>query len=183
MKKLWIVFSVFLCFALSGCNTDEDMQAQYDLEYQEGYDAAYNEGYYDGKADAYDDYINAEYTDECEISYFPYQVRTKKTGLSLRTEPSSAAEKIVEIPMYEYIGVTDFSDDGKWGHIYYGSVDGWVNLDYCEDTYDILVYVTEYGGKYHKKGCRYLTETTRIIPFSQIGNREPCKGCGGYGIP
>lgn len=65
----------------------------------------------------------------------------------------------------------------------YGAVEGWINLEYCEYSYDIMVWVTDYGIRYHKKDCKYL-KSINIIPFKEAAAKgyEPCKHCGGYGV-
>ena len=159
MKKLWIVLILTFAVILCGCN-----------EEPEDNDEVYREGYTEGYADGYDDgYSASDYDDSGdEWFYDAWQVRTKETGLSLRQYPSAESDKIAEIPMYEYIGV----------------IDGWVNLDYCAPSYDVLVYATESGEKYHKEHCQYLSQSRYIITLSDAAERrlEPCSVCGGYGL-
>ena len=175
MKKLWIVLILTFAVILCGCN-----------EEPEDNDEVYREGYTEGYADGYDDGYSASDYDDSGDEWFcdAWQVRTKETGLSLRQYPSADSDKIAEIPMYEYIGVIEYSEDLEWGYIYYGSVDGWVNLDYCAPSYDVLVYATESGEKYHKEHCQYLSQSRYIITLSDAAERrlEPCSVCGGYGL-
>lgn len=179
-SKIFLSFVVMLAFIFCGCNTDEDMQAQYDLGYQDGYDAGYESGKSYGNTTSSESIVPWEQ----EWFYDCWQVRTKETGLSIREEPNKNASKIAEIPMYEYIGVTNYSEDGKWGYIMYGSVDGWVNLDYCAVSRDILVWATDTGEKYHKADCEHLRYSRHLITLSEASDMrlEPCKTCGGYGI-
>ena len=188
-SKILLSFVLIFAFFLSGCNTDEEMQEQYEKGFAEGEDAGYAEGYEAGLDNAYE---NAYYSAtnqslvpwERDWFFDCYQVRTKETGLSIREEPSKNAPKVAEVPMYEYIGVMEYSDDGKWGYIYYGSVDGWVNLDYCAVSRDILVWATDTGEKYHKADCEHLRYSRHLITLTEASDMmlEPCKTCGGYGI-
>lgn len=177
MKKLLIVFWMVLSFLLlCGCNEEA---LDDDAAYRDGYTEGYAVGYDDGRSvSAYDDSCD-------EWFYDAWQVRTKETGLSLREYPFANSNKIAEIPMYEYIAVVNYSDDLKWGYVRYGSVEGWVNLDYCAPSYDVLVYVADTGEKYHKADCQYLSQSRNIIPLKDAANRGifPCSVCGGYGIP
>ena len=63
MKKKWLALILCaICVLFVGCNTDEDMQEQYDLGYgagydagmQDGYDKGVDEGYNKGYSEAYD---------------------------------------------------------------------------------------------------------------------------------
>ena len=47
------------------------------------------------------------------------------------------------------------------------------------DDEESYVFVTPKGKTYHStRGCRYLAYREVLeIPFSQIGNRKPCKCC------
>jgi len=187
--KVLLSFVFMFALILCGCNTDEDMQAQYDLGYADGQEEGYTEGYSAGLESAYESAYNTAAEQnlvpwERAWFYDCWQVRTKETSLTIREEPNKNAGKVAEVPMYEYIGVYDYSDDGKWGFIYYGSADGWVNLDYCAPSRDILVWATDTGKKYHKEDCRYLENSRHLITLSEAANMmlEPCSVCGGYGI-
>lgn len=180
-SKILLSFVLALSVLLCGCNTDEEMQAQYDLGYKDGWE--------EGIASSYESAYNTASEQnlvpwEREWFYDCWQVRTKNTPLTIREEPSASSVKVAEVPMYEYIGVYDYSDDGKWGYIYYGSVDGWVNLDYCAVSRDILVWATDTGKKYHKADCEHLRYSRHLITLSEASDMrlEPCKTCGGYGI-
>ena len=180
-SKILLSFVLMFAVVFCGCNTDEDMQAQYDLGYKEGHETGYEEGHDDGFIAGMKEAINQEESDDW--FYDAWQVRTKETPLTLREEPDSNGKKVAEIPQYEYIAVTDYTDDGQWGFIMYGSVDGWVNLDYCAYSYVVMVYVTDSGAKYHKFDCQHL-KSINILPLKEADRLgyEACKVCGGYGI-
>ena len=174
-NKFWIILFMVLSFLLCGCNKET---ADDDAVYRDGYTEGYSDGYDDGySVSAYDDSGD-------EWFYDAWQVRTKETGLSLREYPWANSNKIAEIPQYEYIAVINYSGDLKWGYVRYGSVEGWVNLDYCAPSYDVLVYVTDTGEKYHKEDCQYLSQNRNIISLKDAANRglDPCSVCSGYGI-
>ncbi|MBR1949036.1 MAG: hypothetical protein IKA30_04520 [Alphaproteobacteria bacterium] len=181
-SKILLSFVLMFAFIFSGCNTDEDMQAQYDLGYDEGKLAGYDNGYDDGFISGMKEAIEQSKESD-EWFYDAWQVRTKETPLTLRKEPRSDAAKIAEIPQYEYVAVTDYADNGKWGFIQYGSVIGWINLDYCAYSYDLMVYVTDSGSKYHKEDCQHL-KSVNVLPMKEAAalGYEACKVCGGYGI-
>ncbi|MBN1459542.1 MAG: hypothetical protein JXA57_08390 [Armatimonadetes bacterium] len=42
-----------------------------------------------------------------------------------------------------------------------------------------VVYVTDHGDKYHRAGCRYLSESSRSMSLAaaQAGGYTPCKVC------
>jgi hypothetical protein len=50
---------------------------------------------------------------------------------------------------------------------------------YKAPKYDITVYITESGEKYHKERCRYLKSSKIEINLSRAlyDNYEPCKVC------
>lgn len=179
MKSKIVLSFILVCSLLfCGCNTNEDMQAQYDLGYSKGHSVGYDEGYEAGLNEK--EKIDKE---EEEWFYDAWQVRTQETPLTLREEPYSSAAKVANIPQYEYIAVTEYTEGGKWGFIQYGSVMGWVNLDYCAYSYDLMVWVTDHGEKYHKEDCAHL-KSVNILPLKEAVARgyEACKSCGGYGI-
>ena len=40
------------------------------------------------------------------------------------------------------------------------------------------VYVTKTGTKYHRAGCRHLTDSARAIPLTEaMRSLQPCKNC------
>lgn len=65
-------------------------------------------------------------------SYKPgiYKVCTKETDLNVRTQPGSDYMKVGTVPKGGSINVLLVS--GSWGKVIYGSVHGWVSLDYCK---------------------------------------------------
>ena len=48
-------------------------------------------------------------------------------------------------------------------------------------TKDCTVYITRYGHRYHKAGCRYLRQSSFSISRSEAVARGymPCRVCGG----
>ncbi|WP_404311217.1 thermonuclease family protein [Neorhodopirellula lusitana] len=51
------------------------------------------------------------------------------------------------------------------------------NVESTRDT-DEVVFITDSGAKFHRKGCRYLGENGKPIPFSRVQSAyEPCKVC------
>lgn len=51
--------------------------------------------------------------------------------------------------------------------------------EYCEPAENGLVYVTEWGNRYHgKSDCPTLKRTVYIIPLSEAGTRTACSKCG-----
>ena len=48
-------------------------------------------------------------------------------------------------------------------------------------TKDCTVYITRYGHRYHKAGCRYLRQSSFSISRSEAIARgyTPCRVCGG----
>lgn len=59
-----------------------------------------------------------------------YKINTKETGLNVRSCPGSEYMKVGEVPKGKTVTVTLVS--GNWGKIIYGSVHGWISLDYCK---------------------------------------------------
>lgn len=55
--------------------------------------------------------------------------------------------------------------------------------EYCikgEHSESGTYYITSYGDRYHiNKDCPKIKRTIRQIPISQVGERTPCKRCGG----
>ena len=49
------------------------------------------------------------------------------------------------------------------------------------ETKDCTVYITRYGHRYHKAGCRYLRQSSFPISRSEAIARgySPCRVCGG----
>ena len=47
------------------------------------------------------------------------------------------------------------------------------------ENWEIMVYVTDTGTKYHEYGCRYLRKSCNEIEFESAKNRgyKPCKIC------
>ena len=171
------VFSVFFC----GCNTDEDMQAQYDLGYNEGYAVGLEEGY----ATGYDDGLEEGASNAVLYPIGDYYVDTAEDPLTIRDEARQNAKKLGTIPRGADIRVE--KTESHWGYVNYDGIGGWVNLDYCSNGTNPnppaeytseTVYVTNTGECYHKDGCGYLKSK---IPISLNDARSqgyrPCSRC------
>ena len=49
----------------------------------------------------------------------------------------------------------------------------------CEPGETGLVYLTQWGGKYHgRSDCPSIKRTVFIVPISEAGGRPPCRSCG-----
>ena len=59
-----------------------------------------------------------------------YEINTKSSDLNVRTCPSTENMKVGSIPKGKVVTVTCVSSNG-WGKIVYGSVHGWISLQYC----------------------------------------------------
>ena len=168
-------------FFLSGCNTDEDMQAQYDLGYTEGQQAGYNEGYEVGYDEGY-----AAGTESAAL--YPtgdYYVNTEEDPLTIRDGAAQNAKKLGTIPRGEDVNVTEVSS--HWGYVTFEGISGWINLDYCAEGKNPnppaeysseTVYVTDTGSKYHRDGCQYLHSSKNPISLEEAEkNYSPCSKC------
>lgn len=177
MKKILLSFVLALSVLLCGCNTDEEMQAQYDLGYAEGEDAGYAEGYEAGLIDGAED-----------ATLFPvgdYYVDTKEDPLTIRDEAAQNATKVGTIPRGEDVNVTKTSS--HWGYVTYEGISGWINLDYCREGKNPnppseyssdTVYVTDTGSKYHRDGCQYLHSSKNPISLEEAEKYySPCSKC------
>ena len=178
MKKILLSFVLVLSVLLCGCNTDEDMQAQYDLGYAEGKEAGYAEGKEAGYAEAM-----------AELTEYPvgdYYVNTKDDPLTIREEAAQNAKKIGTVPRGEDIYVDEVT--GHWGFITFEGITGWINLDYCKEgtnpnppaeyTAD-TVYITNTGKKYHEEWCQHLHSSKIPVTLDEALSRglDPCKTC------
>lgn len=176
-SKIFLSFVLMFAFLFSGCNTDEDMQAQYDLGYAEGQEAGYAEGYDAGYAEA-----------KAEFVVYPtgdYYVDTAEDPLTIRDESAQNAKKLGTIPRGEDVNVTKVSS--HWGYVTFEGISGWINLDYCEkgknpnppvEYSSETVYVTDTGSKYHKSGCSYLKSKNEIsLDEAERRGYEPCSRC------
>ena len=121
-SKILLSFVFLFVFLFSGCNTDEEMQAQYDLGYEQGKMDGYSEGYEVGYEEA-----------KSEFALYPtgdYYVDTKEDPLTIRDEAAQNAKKLGTIPRGEDVNVTKTSS--HWGYVTFEGISGWINLDYCE---------------------------------------------------
>ena len=59
-----------------------------------------------------------------------YKVATKESDLNVRTQPGSDFMKVGALSKGTLITVTLVS--GSWGKVTYGSIHGWVSLEYCK---------------------------------------------------
>jgi uncharacterized protein YgiM (DUF1202 family) len=177
MKKILLSFVLALSVLLCGCNTDEEMQAQYDLGYADGQKAGYAEGKEAGYAEAM-----------AELTEYPvgdYYVNTKDDPLTIRDDAAQNANKVGTIPRGEDVSVTETKS--HWGFVTYDGLSGWINLDYCKEGNNPnppaeyateIVYVTNTGDCYHKEGCGSLWNSK--IPMSLEDaekNYRPCSKC------
>lgn len=60
---------------------------------------------------------------------------------------------------------------------------GYLPCEICFDTKEsgfmTLVYITNYGERYHKTiGCKSLKRTVKIVPLSEVDGRPSCSKCG-----
>ncbi|MBO4506182.1 MAG: SH3 domain-containing protein [Lachnospiraceae bacterium] len=60
-----------------------------------------------------------------------YKINTQESPLNVRTCPSSENMKVGSIPKGTKVNVTFVSSNG-WGKVVYGSVHGWISLEYCK---------------------------------------------------
>ena len=60
-----------------------------------------------------------------------YKINTQESPLNVRTCPSSENMKVGSIPKGTKVNVTFVSSNG-WGKVIYGSVHGWISLEYCK---------------------------------------------------
>lgn len=178
MKKILLSFVLVLSVLLCGCNTDEEMQAQYELGYADGQKAGYAEGKEAGYAEAM-----------AELTEYPvgdYYVNTKDDPLTIREEAAQNANKVGTIPRGEDISVTETKS--HWGFVTYDGLSGWINLDYCKEgknpnppaEYSAdTVYITNTGEKYHEDGCKHLHSSKIPVTLDEALSRglDPCKDC------
>ena len=177
-SKILLSFALVLSVLLCGCNTDEEMQAQYDLGYTEGQKAGYAEGHEAGYAEAM-----------AELTEYPvgdYYVNTKDDPLTIREEAAQNADKVGTIPRGE--DITVYETKSHWGFVTYDGLSGWINLDYCaqgknpnppaEYTAD-TVFITNTGKKYHEDGCQHLHSSKIPVTLDEALSRglDPCKDC------
>lgn len=60
-----------------------------------------------------------------------------------------------------------------------GSGEKYYPCEYCNPKGEGLVYLTEWGNRYHgKANCPSLKRTVYIIPLSEAGERTACSKCG-----
>ena len=176
-SKILLSFVLMFVFLFAGCNTDEEMQAQYDLGYAEGQKAGYDEGYTAGCEDT-----------KAELTEYPtgdYYVNTKDDPLTIRDEAAQNANKVGTIPRGEDISVTETKS--YWGFVAYDGISGWINLDYCAEGKNPnppaeysseTVYVTDTGSKYHRDGCQYLHSSQHPISIEEAEKYySPCSKC------
>lgn len=53
------------------------------------------------------------------------------------------------------------------------------NCEFCMDEAGVVVYLTEYGDRYHESvTCSKLKRDVYSVPLSEAGKRRPCKTCG-----
>ena len=180
-SKILLSFVLMFVFIFTGCNTDEDMQAQYDLGYQEGYAVGFEEGHDEGYEAGYE-------AASAEFTIYPvgdYYVNTKDDPLTIRDDAAQNAEKLGTIPRGEDITVTETKS--HWGYVTHEGISGWINLDYCKEGKNPnppaeytseTVYVTNTGECYHKDGCSYLKSKNEIsLKEAEAQGYRPCSRC------
>lgn len=176
-SKILLSFVVMLAFIFCGCNTDEDMQAQYDLGYAEGQKVGYDEGYDVGYEEA-----------KAEFAQYPigdWYVNTSNDPLTIREEAAQNAKKLGTVPRGEDVTVTETKS--HWGYLTFEGISGWINLDYCREGKNPnppseyssdTVYVTDTGSKYHRDGCQYLHSSKNPISLEEAEKYySPCSKC------
>ena len=62
----------------------------------------------------------------------PWKGRVVDGKLNLRSEPSTSAVRIAQIPEGTVLTVTDETTDGSWGRVSYDGKNGWVMTKYLE---------------------------------------------------
>lgn len=126
-SKILLSFVLIFAFLFVGCNTDEDMQAQYEKGYLDAYNAGRIQGYNEGIANDPGNFT-AYYTAKSEYYY-----SVTSNPLAIYIHPDYASEKIGEIPSGEcydaYFYQTNFA------FIYFDGVYGWVPY-YEDDDYE-----------------------------------------------
>ena len=135
----------------------EEMEAQLSEKhtegYAEGFDAGYDAGYENGKKDGQAEAVEA----------------------SDDGDDSSSASKDTGSSTASYSGTSSSSSSGSSGS-YSSSDDG---NPYGIANSAAMVYVTDYGEKYHSYGCQYLSQSCRGMTLykAKHAGYTPCSIC------
>ncbi len=87
-------------------------------------------------------------------------------GLRLRSGPGTGYDKLALMNDGETVWITEISEDGLWGKLYYNGFDGWASLEYITPVSDeslpaVLVDVYESGDHTSRTGHASLSEAYR----------------------